>query len=232
MTTYRCPAEYLLDARPLLAPVGAARLAKQPEPVLDWQCVRRPHETMKGPTNDLHIAMPLGVHGRSFRFGPELVQPPRPAGDATEHLTRMLADGEAVPPLAVQGVAHPAPPAGPVEDLVDQLARRGAAAIRVTDGDELLLLMPDAGEQGQADVDKAAESLAALFPTVTFLILQGITGAVAMPRRPAAPAPTPAYVHRLLDTLLDGAELDFNGQPIPDDVRDRLDTTLARYPHG
>ncbi len=33
----------------------------------------------------------------------------------------------------------------------------------------------------------------------------------------------PAYVHALLDALLNGTPIDFGGQPVPEDVRQRLE---------
>ncbi|SNY28912.1 regulatory protein, luxR family [Paractinoplanes atraurantiacus] len=37
-----------------------------------------------------------------------------------------------------------------------------------------------------------------------------------------SPVPAPAYVHRLLDSLLNGAPLHFRNQPVPADVQDRI----------
>ncbi|MEV4122872.1 hypothetical protein [Micromonospora sp. NPDC049645] len=65
-------------------------------------------------------------------------------------------------------------------DLDELLARPGVAVVRVEHGDELLMLMP---HDDTDTAERAATTLAELYPAVSFMVLAGITGAVVMPRR-------------------------------------------------
>jgi hypothetical protein len=98
------------------------------------------------------------------------------------------------------------PPLAPEVALRRLLDTPGSTAISVNDGDELLLLMPEADE---ATVTQATAALAELFPTVTFLVMCGITGAVVMPRRY-----TP------------------DDAPVPDDMADKAETYRAGWYAG
>lgn len=203
----RCTAEYLPDARPLLAADATARVARQPVPVRDWRCVREPHGA---PTE--HLAMPAGVTGMSCRFSgvlvkpdtcptctagtgpdtypaagrvcPDCYTPARPdAGLAAAATTAGLA-AAAAPAPGEAGLAAAAPQHADPDDvrrLIDLVQQPGTTAIHVNDGDELLLLLPEADDKA---VERSAQALADLFPTVSFLVLAGVTGAVVMPRRP------------------------------------------------
>lgn len=91
--------------------------------------------------------------------------------------------------------AEPAPAPAPmpradpddVRRLIEIVQAPGTTAVHVNDGDELLLLLPDADEKA---VETSAQALADLFPTVTFLVLAGVTGAVVMPPRRVNDTPT------------------------------------------
>ena len=211
----RCPYTLAADRRPVLAAVSTARAAGRPIPASDWRCVREPHPNAGG---EQHLALPLGVTGRSVRFAavdaeplpataymPDVAVDP-PAGDTVpvvhafysedgdRECTRRLRNGLACGAgpyehmLAVDQaldaagsrprVADPAD----VRALVELIESPGTTCVHVTDGDELLLLMPEADDTGA--IEQATQALADLFPTVTFLVLQGITGAVLMPPRP------------------------------------------------
>lgn len=90
-------------------------------------------------------------------------------------------DPHAAMPYGTAGptIRFDAPPTLLPDRAAELLNRPGTTAVRVDHGDELLLLMPDA----DTDLaDQAARTLAAAYPTVSFLVLAGITGAVVMPR--------------------------------------------------
>jgi hypothetical protein len=71
----RCPYTLDVDYRPVLAAVATARAAGRPTPPTDWRCVREPHRTTGG---EQHLAMPLGVTGRSVRFSDTSAEPLAP----------------------------------------------------------------------------------------------------------------------------------------------------------
>jgi hypothetical protein len=80
---------------------------------------------------------------------------------------------------AFNGVGHADP--DDVRRLIELIDRPGTTAVVVNDGDELLLLLPDEGDPARTAA--ATATLTQLFPTVTFLLLCGVTGAVLMPKR-------------------------------------------------
>lgn len=90
------------------------------------------------------------------------------------------------------GIRFDPPPWLPYADLAELLARPGTTAVQVEHGDELLLLLPDADT---ATTEAAAQTLVDAFPTVSFLLLSGITGAVVMPRRGCSPACSEAHTY-------------------------------------
>lgn len=186
--TPRCPAVMALAARPVLAAVAAARLAGRPYPPTDWRCVRQAHS---GPEPTPHLALPLGTTGPSIRFAGEQVDAPVckcPDPEAHARLLTLTAgfeqptvDGDEQPEPAEPRHADPED----VRRLIELVERPGTTAVRVNDGDELLLLMPETDDDNR--IAAASQALADLFPTVTFLVLAGITGAVVMPRRKPEP---------------------------------------------
>lgn len=222
----RCPYTLGEDWRPVLAAVATARAAGRPAPATDWRCVREPHGTTGG---EQHLAMPLGVTGRSVRFAasdcdplpddddqaPELDPAPVDTDtvpvvhafyseDGDRECTRRLRNGlacgagpyehmlavdQALAARTPRRVADP----NDVDTLVELIDAPGTTCLHIADGNELLLLMPEGDD---TMVEQATQALADLFPTVTFLVLQGVTGAIVMPPRTAdAPSPgdTAAY---------------------------------------
>lgn len=177
----RCPAVYLDAARPKLAAVESARIARQPIPSTDWRCIRPVHaDHPAAPTE--HLATPLGITGPSFRFSAELVQPapdPEPGPGPEPH-----PDGDDEYPGTPYGLTGDER----VLSLVDQLARRGGGVVRADPGDTLVLVVPD-GDQLITRPDGSRVELtsalladvAAALPTVSVLVLAGVAGAVVVP---------------------------------------------------
>jgi hypothetical protein len=76
----------LADARPLLAVVASARIARKPEPETDWRCVRPPHQSgsdtvpagisqQVADSAARHVAMPLGITGPTIQFSDAVAEP-------------------------------------------------------------------------------------------------------------------------------------------------------------
>lgn len=131
----------------------------------------------------------LDAHRAARPFDPEVL------------LDWRCARGEHDP--AEQHLATPLGPSGPSirfdtsdgpQTLDELLARPGVAVVRVEHGDELLVLMP---HDDTDTAERAATTLADLFPSVAFLVLSGVTGAVVMPRRDGC-TPACAEAHTYL----------------------------------
>lgn len=157
-----------------------------------------PCPTCMGPTRET-VGMVCQTCGRDY--GPPDEQPATEAAPivhaflsdrADNECTRLLPNGLAcggtphdhAQPVdqalaALNTVKHADP--DDVRRLIELVDRPGTTAVLVNDGDELLLLLPDEGDPARTAA--ASNTLTQLFPTVTFLVLSGVTGAVLMPKR-------------------------------------------------